>query len=109
MVDLPEDKREAAMNAITFPMHDSTPRCPTMDAVACSQFTLNQDEGEEITTGGLRYNHHPHVNTTRRVRDTMGGGTEMEPLSCSETAPVFSTMTTLGHKRPRMDFEPEET
>jgi len=52
MVDLPEDKREAAMNAITLPdvFHDFDTAMPDLDDVDIdSQFTLNQTRAEEIT------------------------------------------------------------
>ena len=52
MVDLPEDKREAAMNAITLPdvFHDFDTAMPELDDVDINaQFTLNQTRAEEIT------------------------------------------------------------
>ena len=52
MVDLPEDKREAAMNAITLPdvFHDFDTAMPDLgDVDIDSQFTLNQTRAEEIT------------------------------------------------------------
>ena len=52
MVDLPEDKREAAMNAITLPdvFHDFDTAMPDLDDVDIdSQFTLNQTRADEIT------------------------------------------------------------
>jgi len=52
MVDLPEDKREAAMNAITLPdvFHDFDTAMPEFDDVDIDdQFTLNQTRAEEIT------------------------------------------------------------
>jgi len=52
MVDLPEDKREADMNAITLPnvFHDFDTAMPDLDDVDIdSQFTLNQTRAEEIT------------------------------------------------------------
>lgn len=52
MVDLPEDKREAAMNAITLPdvFHDFDTAMPDLDDVDIdAQFTLNQTRAEEIT------------------------------------------------------------
>jgi len=52
MVDLPEDKREAAMNAITLPdvFHDFDTAMPDLDDVDINaQFTLNQTRAEEIT------------------------------------------------------------
>jgi len=52
MVDLPEDKREAAMNAITLPdvFHDFDTAMPDLDDVDIdAQFTMNQTRAEEIT------------------------------------------------------------
>jgi len=52
MVDLPEDKREAAMNAITLPdvFHDFDTAMPDLDDVDINaQFSLNQTRAEEIT------------------------------------------------------------
>ncbi|RXG69791.1 Double-strand-break repair protein rad21-like protein [Armadillidium vulgare] len=52
MVDLPEDIREAAVSAITFPevFHDfDTPMPELNDVDIQAQFTLNQSRAEEIT------------------------------------------------------------
>lgn len=52
MVDLPEDIREAAVSAITFPevFHDfDTPMPDLNDVDIQAQFTLNQSRAEEIT------------------------------------------------------------
>ena len=64
MVDLPEDKREADMNAITLPnvFHDFDTAMPDLDDVDIdSQFTLNQTRAEEITMredyGNITLNH----------------------------------------------------
>ena len=83
MVDLPEDKREAAMNAITLPdvFHDFDTAMPDLDDVDIdSQFTLNQTRAEEITMredyGNITLN-----DADDGFGDTMGGGSslEMEP------------------------------
>jgi len=52
MVDLPEDNREAAMNAITLPevFHDFDTAMPNLDEVDIqAQFSMNQTRAEEIT------------------------------------------------------------
>merc|ERR1719189_2568754 len=52
MVDLPEENREAAVNAITLPevFHDFDTAMPSLDDVDLqSQFTMNQTRAEEIT------------------------------------------------------------
>ena len=51
MVDLPEDKREAAMNAITLPdvFHDFDTNMPDLDDMDMGQFSINQSRAEEIT------------------------------------------------------------
>jgi len=52
MVDLPEDKREAAMNAITLPdvFHDFDTDMPDLDDMDIQhQFAMNQTRAEEIT------------------------------------------------------------
>ncbi|TRY53909.1 hypothetical protein DNTS_033796 [Danionella cerebrum] len=52
VVDLPEDNREAAYNAITLPeeFHDFDQPLPDLDDIdAAQQFTLNQSRVEEIT------------------------------------------------------------
>ena len=52
MVDLPEDNREAAVNAITLPevFHDFDTAMPDLDDVDLqTQFTMNQTRAEEIT------------------------------------------------------------
>jgi len=52
MVDLPEDKREAAMNAITLPdvFHDFEAEMPELDDMDIQQqFVMNQSRVEEIT------------------------------------------------------------
>jgi len=52
MVDLPEDNREAAMNAITLPevFHDFDTAMPNLDEVDIqAQFNMNQTRAEEIT------------------------------------------------------------
>ncbi len=52
MVDLPEENREAAVNAITLPevFHDFDTAMPSLDDVDLqSQFTMNQTRTEEIT------------------------------------------------------------
>merc|ERR1712015_111447 len=52
MVDLPEDNREAGVNAITLPevFHDFDTAMPDLDDVDLqTQFTMNQTRAEEIT------------------------------------------------------------
>jgi len=52
MVDLPEDNREAAMNAITLPevFHDFDTEMPDLNDVDIqAQFSMNQTRAEEIT------------------------------------------------------------
>ena len=52
MVDLPEENREAAVNAITLPevFHDFDTAMPSLEDVDLqSQFTMNQSRAEEIT------------------------------------------------------------
>ena len=52
MVDLPEENREAAVNAITLPevFHDFDTAMPSLDDVDLqTQFTMNQTRAEEIT------------------------------------------------------------
>ena len=52
MVDLPEDKREAAINAITLPdvFHDFDTDIPDLDDMDIhQQFAMNQTRAEEIT------------------------------------------------------------
>ena len=52
MVDLPEDNREAAMNAITLPevFHDFDTAMPDIQEVDIqAQFKMNQTRAEEIT------------------------------------------------------------
>merc|ERR1712012_1386396 len=52
MVDLPEDRREAAMNAITLPdvFHDFDTDMPDLDDMDIQQqFSMNQTRAEEIT------------------------------------------------------------
>ncbi len=52
MVDLPEENREAAVNAITLPevFHDFDTEMPDLNDVDISaQFTMNQTRAEEIT------------------------------------------------------------
>ncbi|XP_039301291.1 double-strand-break repair protein rad21 homolog A [Nilaparvata lugens] len=52
MVDLPEEHREAAVNAITLPevFHDFDSAMPELNAVDIeAQFSLNQSRAEEIT------------------------------------------------------------
>jgi cohesin complex subunit SCC1 len=52
MVDLPEENREAAVNAITLPevFHDFDTAMPSLEDVDLQpQFTLNQSRAEEIT------------------------------------------------------------
>jgi len=74
MVDLPEDKREAAINAITLPdvFHDFDTAMPDLDDVDINaQFTLNQTRAEEIT---MRVDYGNITLTTGddRFGDTMG-------------------------------------
>jgi len=80
MVDLPEDKREAAMNAITLPdvFHDFDTAMPDLDDVDINaQFSLNQTRAEEIT---MREDYGNITLTTGDdgFGDTMGQ-LEMEP------------------------------
>jgi len=80
MVDLPEDKREAAINAITLPdvFHDFDTAMPDLDDVDINaQFTLNQTRAEEIT---MREDYGNITLTTGDdgFGDTMGQ-LEMEP------------------------------
>jgi cohesin complex subunit SCC1 len=51
MVDLPEENREAAVNAITLPevFHDFDTAMPSLDDVDLQSFTMNQTRAEEIT------------------------------------------------------------
>ena len=52
MVDLPEENREAAVNAITLPevFHDFDTAMPDLQDVDLgTQFTMNQTRAEEIT------------------------------------------------------------
>ncbi|KAI5711485.1 hypothetical protein M8J75_000741 [Diaphorina citri] len=63
MVDLPEDNREAAVNAITLPevFHDFETTMPEINDVDMeAQFSLNQSRAEEIT---MRedYGHNPNL------------------------------------------------
>jgi len=80
MVDLPEDKREAAMNAITLPdvFHDFDTAMPELDDVDINaQFTLNQTRAEEIT---MREDYGNITLTTGDdgFGDSMGNSLEME-------------------------------
>lgn len=79
MVDLPEDKREAAMNAITLPdVFRDFEEMPELDDVDINaQFTLNQTRAEEIT---MREDYGNLTLTTGDdgFGDTMGNSLEME-------------------------------
>jgi len=110
MVDLPEDKREAAMNAITLPdvFHDFDTAMPDLDDVDIdSQFTLNQTRAEEITMredyGNITLN-----DNDDGFGDTMGGSSlEMEPeLLRDGSVSHHDNFGSLGGSG--MDFEPEK-
>ena len=104
-VDLPEDKREAAMNAITLPdvFHDfdtATPELVDID----SQFTLRAGE----ITMREDYSNITLNNNNDRVGDTMvGSSLEMEPeLLRDGFVSHHDNFGSLGGSR--MDFEPEK-
>lgn len=111
MVDLPEDKREAAMNAITLPdvFHDFDTAMPDLDDVDIdSQFTLNQTRAEEITMredyGNITLN-----DNDDGFGDTMGGGSslEMEPeLLRDGSVSHHDNFGSLGGSG--IDFEPQK-
>ena len=111
MVDLPEDKREAAMNAITLPdvFHDFDTAMPDLDDVDIdSQFTLNQTRAEEITMredyGNITLN-----DNDDGFGDTIGGGSslEMEPeLLRDGSVTHHDNFGSLGGSG--IDFEPQK-
>ena len=110
MVDLPEDKREAAMNAITLPdvFHDFDTAMPDLDDVDIdSQFTLNQTRAEEITMredyGNITLN-----DNDDGFGDTMGGSSlEMEPeLLRDGSVSHHDNFGSLGGSG--IDFEPQK-
>ena len=107
MVDLPEDKREAAMNAITLPdvFHDFNTAMPDLEDID-SQFTLNQTRAEQITMRD--YGHITLNNNDNGFGDTMGGSSlEMEPELLRDGS--LSHHDNFGSLRgSEMDFEPEK-
>jgi len=85
MVDLPEDKREAAMNAITLPdvFHDFDTDMPDLDDMDIQhQFAMNQTRAEEIT---MREDYGNITLTTDD--DGFGDSIDMEPPEMLRDAP----------------------
>jgi cohesin complex subunit SCC1 len=83
MVDLPEENREAAVNAITLPevFHDFDTAMPSLEDVDLQpQFTLNQSRAEEIT---MREDY-GNINLDTAGDDDFGDMPSMEDGSQSE-------------------------
>ena len=84
MVDLPEENREAAVNAITLPevFHDFDTEMPDLNDVDISaQFSMNQTRAEEIT---MREDY-GNINLEQGDDDFGGPGVAMDETDRSET------------------------
>lgn len=117
MVDLPEEHREAAVNAITLPevFHDFDTPLPELNDVDIeAHFSINQSRADEITMredyGTLPMNIHDDGfgdmgfdDTPDIVRDRIEEPMEVSAVSVRSVLPLFLSVSvfesTLSHVR----------